>query len=273
MKKRVWTFLLMPALALAYSSGPPDGVTGAPGQGTCVQCHTSFPLNSGNGAFSISGPDEYESGQVYPITVTLQDPGQQRWGFEITPLDKGTIQITDATNTQSSFSGGNRYVKHTSTGTHDNTPDGPTSWTFNWTAPSIDEGEVTFYAAGNASNSGDGNNGDYIYTAQFVTQPSTALTPRVEPLDFALLSVTPNPFNPSAEIRYRLDTEGEARLEVYDLGGRLVSRLSEGRQSAGEHAARWNGMTLSGRPAASGVYLARLEMQGQVQAVRLLLVK
>jgi hypothetical protein len=265
--------LVLPTLALAYSGGPPDGMTGAPpSNNTCVQCHSTNPLNSGNGSFSIDGPTEYVPGQVYPITVTLQDPGQSRWGFEFTPLDKGTLQITDAVNTQSSASGGNGYVKHTSAGTHDDTPDGPVSWTFNWTAPAVDEGEIVFYAAGNAANSNNASSGDFIYAASFATQPATGL-PAAAPRDFALLGAAPNPFNPATVLSYRMDQAGEARLEVYDLMGRLVETLAQGWQSAGEHQALWAGRDRNGRAAASGVYLARLEIKGQVQVARLLLVK
>ena len=34
----------IPILALAYSTGPPNGYTGAPGERTCVDCHSSFPI-------------------------------------------------------------------------------------------------------------------------------------------------------------------------------------------------------------------------------------
>ena len=76
-----------------------DGKTGAPGEGTCHDCHATYPLNSGNGTFSISGPTTFEPGQTYQISVHIPDPGQLRWGFEFTSLNYGTIQITDAVHT------------------------------------------------------------------------------------------------------------------------------------------------------------------------------
>lgn len=272
MKKLGWLFLVLPALAFANAGGPPNGMTGAPGQSNCTQCHNGNALNSGNGLFTISGPENYVPGQIYPITVTLQDPGQLRWGFEFTPLNKGTLQVTDAAHTQSSSAGGSSFIKHTASGTFDNTADGPVSWSFNWTAPSGDEGPVTFYAAGNAANSSGSTGGDFIYTTSFTTQAATSL-PEVSARGFGLLEVFPNPFNPDTRLSYQLATPGDVKLEVYDLGGHLISRLAQGWHSAGVHTARWNGLTLQQRPASAGVYLARLESAGQVTVARMLLVK
>ena len=36
----VAVLMLGATLALAYSSGPPDGKTGRPGEGTCNDCHS-----------------------------------------------------------------------------------------------------------------------------------------------------------------------------------------------------------------------------------------
>lgn len=129
--------LMVPAIALGYASGPPNEATGAPGEGTCVDCHGSFPVNSGNGSLTIVGPSQFIAGHTYPIVVTIQDPGQQRWGFEFTPLTQGTISLTDATHTQMQIVSGKTYVKHTASGTYNGVPNGPTAWTFNWTAPII----------------------------------------------------------------------------------------------------------------------------------------
>jgi hypothetical protein len=188
MKRFVLTVIFTVAIAMTvwgFSSGPPDGRTGAPGEGICTDCHTSFPLNSGDGSLALNGlPDFYSPGATYPCTVALEDPGQQRWGFELAAKDEddlqaGTITATDGVNTQTSVTGGITYLKHTSTGTYSGTPDGPVSWTFDWTAPTLKgPGRVYFYVAGNGANGADGNQGDYIYsivarTEQGPQAPST----------------------------------------------------------------------------------------------------
>lgn len=164
MSSIAFLLMLVPALAFAYGSGPDNGYTGGPGESNCTACHDSHPLNSGNGSFSISGPAFLTPGQSYPITVTLADPGQQRWGFEISTLGLGACGITDPVNTQLSTEFGNEYVKHTTEGSQWGVPDGPVSWTFSWTAPALAGAPVTFHAAGNAANGNEEPSRDYIYT-------------------------------------------------------------------------------------------------------------
>lgn len=161
--------LLLPGLLMARSGNPPDGKTGAPGEGTCHDCHSTFPINSGDGAFAILGPAEFEPNQTYEITVQVSDPGQIRWGFEITPLDLGSVTITDPIHTQQSLSGGRIYVKQTSAGTYNGTPNGPVSWSFDWQAPSEPPDQITFYAAGIAANGNGSSSGDYVYTTTFTS--------------------------------------------------------------------------------------------------------
>jgi hypothetical protein len=174
-----------PRRAAAVSYEPPTGVTGAPGEGTCMQCH--FGGEVFDGSLSISVPPEYAPGQSYTITVTLQDPGQSRWGFELIPLrrDESTQALVMAgsltnlsllTTIQETVKG--QYVSHTSNefdfgepdGTFAGTPDGPVSWSFSWTAPQAGSDTVSFYAAGNAAdNSGSPGLGDFIYTASAIS--------------------------------------------------------------------------------------------------------
>ncbi len=69
----------------------------------------------------------------------------------------------------------------------------------------------------------------------------------------------PNPFNPSTTISFTLPGECAVRLEVYDVSGRLVARLLDGKRlGAGAHNVEWNGRDASGRSAASGIYVYRL---------------
>jgi hypothetical protein len=68
------------------------------------------------------------------------------------------------------------------------------------------------------------------------------------------LSGHPNPFSGSAEIAFPLPAPGVARLAVYDVLGREVAVLADGRFDAGDHAVRLDGTNLP-----SGVYLVRIE--------------
>ena len=78
------------------------------------------------------------------------------------------------------------------------------------------------------------------------------------PKEYALEAAYPNPFNPSATIRYALPEAADVRLVVYDVVGREVARLVEGKRAAGYHRVRFDGSRL-----ASGLYLYRLVAKGE----------
>ena len=170
----------------ARSGGPPDGYAGnPPGENSCVECHSTFGLNTGNGSLSLLGlPDAYVTGETYRLAIRLADPNARRWGFELTALDSGndragTIARADSQNTQ--ISGGNapnpQYIKQTSNGTHAGQADS-SDWGFDWTAPQGDIGSVTFYLAGNAANNNNSATGDRIYA---ISESRTAAEPSPPP--------------------------------------------------------------------------------------------
>ncbi|HTY60342.1 MAG TPA: T9SS type A sorting domain-containing protein [Bacteroidota bacterium] len=77
---------------------------------------------------------------------------------------------------------------------------------------------------------------------------------RETPGGYALEQNYPNPFNPSTRITYTLPEEGFVRLTVFDMLGREIDRLVEGRVAPGTHTAEWHARV------ASGVYFYRLEV-------------
>lgn len=157
----------------AYTNGPLDGRTGSPVDGkTCNDdCHTSYTLNSGTAAFSISAPGSYTDGEALSITVAFSSSSTSKHGFELSALDAGnnkvgTFVAVDSTSTQTTDGS---YIKHTSAGTANS------NWSVQWTAPSSGATDpVTFYAAGNEANGDLTNQNDYIYTA--TAQASSAAT-------------------------------------------------------------------------------------------------
>ena len=169
------------SLVLSLSTGPVDGRTGAPSELTCINgCHSSFALNSGNGSLSILGPATFQAGQTVSLSVHLDDPGQSRWGFELTVLNAsdqavGSLVVVDPARTQKSVAfTGREYLKHTLSGTVQVSPAAEADWSFQWTAPLVPDGPVTFYAAGNAANNNGATTGDYIYTASLTLNPEVA---------------------------------------------------------------------------------------------------
>jgi hypothetical protein len=83
----------------------------------------------------------------------------------------------------------------------------------------------------------------------------------------------PNPFNPVTTVRFKLDRDGSASLRVFDVRGRLVRTLVSGDLPSGEHEITWKGDDDRGRPAASGVYFCRLEVDVNTVQRRMVLVR
>lgn len=173
----------LPSVSSAY--GPSDGYAGEPPNGlTCTLCHDTYDLNSGDGALQLLDlPPAFAAGETYPLRVRIEDPGMAVWGFELTVVGPagqmaGVLNVTDPVRTQLSDDPGMTldYLKHTYPGTDENTPNGPVTWNFSWTAPDLYG--VTFYLAGVAGNVSEDPGGDYVYTLQAaVPQGTVAATP------------------------------------------------------------------------------------------------
>jgi hypothetical protein len=82
------------------------------------------------------------------------------------------------------------------------------------------------------------------------------------PTGFSLSQNYPNPFNPATVINYQLPVGGFVTLKVYDILGREVTTLVNGRQNAGYYHAKFDGSRL-----ASGVYFYRL-MAGDYTSIK-----
>ena len=166
--------------ASLLADGPPDGVAAdAPQFFNCTACHATHAPDSGDGSLALAGaPERYLPGQTYSLTVTIADPGQARWGFQMTAQAEngaaGRFAITDPVNTQLSNPGFGSYVKHTNAGTRRGSTNGPVSWSVDWTAPAAGAGTVRFYLAGVAADNNGSFFNDYVYTMAVASQESGA---------------------------------------------------------------------------------------------------
>jgi len=85
-----------------------------------------------------------------------------------------------------------------------------------------------------------------------------------------LLPATPNPFNPTTQLRCRLSEASLVTLTIHDVAGRVVRNLVSGEEwAAGDHELAWDGRGKSGEPLAPGVYFVSLKagLQATVQKV------
>lgn len=184
----------LPKAHAKISPGPPLGMTGAPGEGTCIGCHytyggTNSIPNLGPGRVQITGlPAYYTPGQRYAVTVTViaNESAVNRWGFELTALDvqgssAGELTVTDAARvlkrSGSILDQPRTYLSHNDEAGTNLGRTGANSWSFNWTAPDSSVGEIMFYATGNAADGQVTPEGDYIYaTLAAVKPPAPVIT-------------------------------------------------------------------------------------------------
>lgn len=190
------TILLLLCLALLISLKPIEsfgyaagraGNTGSPGSQNCTQCHTGT-VNTGPGSVTITSniPGwQYSAGQTYTINVTVSQTGLPLFSLGVEALsgsgtyaNAGTFVITNSSETQikSRSVGGfsrNNVVQVTNGGLASNSK----TFTFNWTAPATNVGDVTFYVCGLACDNNGGTENDFSYTISQVVPFMSAAAP------------------------------------------------------------------------------------------------
>jgi hypothetical protein len=122
----------------------------------------------------------------------------------------------------------------------------------------------TLYAGGGFSRLGGLPCGGL---AAIVTGPPRQRSPAVSHVEIS--QITPNPVRSEASIHFALPSPGPARLDVFDVQGRLVAALIHGelRQAGYQQASirtdRWQ----------SGIYFCRLEAGGHSASKKMLLIR
>ncbi len=89
----------------------------------------------------------------------------------------------------------------------------------------------------------------------------------------ALAQNAPNPFNPRTEIKFSVPTDQDVTLRIYNVEGRLVRTLIQGRQVAGAHSVMWSGQDDQGGMVASGLYFYRLNTDSGTLTRKMTLLK
>ena len=101
------------------------------------------------------------------------------------------------------------------------------------------------------------------FTYQIIADTTSVINdPAAIPSDFALLGNYPNPFNPTTTLSFDLPVTSHVNLTIYDILGRQVATLVNGRRNPGTHQITFDGSHLS-----SGIYFYELST-GNYHAVR-----
>jgi uncharacterized protein (TIGR03437 family) len=172
---------VVPALFYGYSEGPPAERTGAPGEQTCFAsgCHSgTFLQNSGDINVDFGASATYTPGgpkQVWHVSAS--DSLAVILGFQLSVRKEsdngqaGTLGVPsgDTSVRVIQSAAGIQYIEHTR-------PKAPNAlpFTFEWTPPATDVGNIKVYLACNAANGNFVPTGDRIHTRSFTLTPSVS---------------------------------------------------------------------------------------------------
>ena len=86
---------------------------------------------------------------------------------------------------------------------------------------------------------------------------------------FSIDKMFPNPFNPSTEINYTVDHDGNMTIAVYNILGQQITELYSGYKDLGSHKVLWNAENIP-----SGVYYVNISHEnGQSESMKAVLLK
>ena len=110
--------------------------------------------------------------------------------------------------------------------------------------------------------------GVHVLKSSLGGQLTAVQTPTIaRPAEYQLGDSYPNPFNPAVVIPLDLATDAAGvSLSVYDVLGRRVRQLWQGPLGGGVHRFTWDGRDEVGKGVAAGVYIYKVEVDGQLEA-------
>ena len=240
----------------ASSVNPPAAKTGAPGETTCTSCHFGT-AQAADGivevTFSGAG-DEYIVGEPYTITISIATGTKN--GFQMTILDSSDAKagtFTAGTNSSLANSGGRQYIRQ-------DVADDILSWSFTWTAPATDLGDLTMYYTFNKSNDASNTGGDVIYVGQKNLASAEFNTITSYEKEDAGYSVFYNSAIGELNLGYVLGHESKVVVSIRNIAGGLVNQVDLGHQPAGAYTEK----LLFDNNAPAGIYVVSLFVNNNV---------
>ncbi|MCX7995053.1 MAG: T9SS type A sorting domain-containing protein, partial [candidate division WOR-3 bacterium] len=90
---------------------------------------------------------------------------------------------------------------------------------------------------------------------------------------FTLYHPFPNPFSACVKISFNLPKEREIRLNIYDVSGRLVKRLINGKLQKGKHLVLWDGKNEENKTSSTGIYFIKVDFGEESFTEKLIFVR
>ena len=223
------------------TAGSHPGSTGAPGETTCAQsgCHTDAPViqdSLGVNTLVFSAQDStYVPGQTYTLTLKVNSPGIEKFGYELVALkdvnntNTGIFNVLDAVRTQTTSHTINNDLRisftHDYPGT-DSLSAGYTEWKMQWTAPTTNQGFITFYCATNCTNNDALVTGDKIYLSSLTIKPIATNTINTTFIEDPQLENNLKVFfdrdSKHIAVNYNLNSPSPIKIMVYDSFGKTI---------------------------------------------------
>ncbi len=272
---KLFPLMVLYAGLQSHSTGPGVAadlqVSGAPGssgdKGTCANtsCHTSGNFSPTASIQLLDGADaitEYEPGKAYTIKVIINKTGfPGSYGFQAVALD-------DAENQAGEWAliGPDKHVKKLSDRDYLElrSPSLVNSFRSQWIAPASGTGDVTFYAAGIASNDNAGITGDgTASTKRTIREAPTASISNLDS-DIIDFGIFPNPTAELLNLQINSRTNGDFKVRIIDVTGKVTSLTPISLQ---------NGHQVKNIPVGNltpGLYVVQLSSNGHMAAAQML---
>jgi hypothetical protein len=81
--------------------------------------------------------------------------------------------------------------------------------------------------------------------------------------------ITPNPFTTQTEISYTVNTQCQVLLDIFDINGKLITRLTDQTQSPGQYCILWQGVGANAKEVSKGLYFVRLQAGSNVYTCKI----
>ena len=93
------------------------------------------------------------------------------------------------------------------------------------------------------------------------------------PKEFILHQNYPNPFNPSTVISFSLSKEEFVSIDIYDMTGKHIICLMNGKKKVGTYNINWSGRDKNGALITTGQYLYQLRTSSSSTFMKMLFIK
>lgn len=231
-KKFTFIYFMFGVLAVgtlftAFSSNPPNGRTGAPGDGLCTDCHSPGNPLGLDGEFSLSGfPAVINPGETYSISVVVRNNNgmAQRNGFQAVVLNEANNNIGDLTTsggnpTTETDGNGREYVEHRPAIDFANNE---VNWTFDWTAPENNIGEEVTLYVGSIVGSGTAGNGQDLFIQDNFSATIQEVTSTDDLEGMAKIDVFPNPASQFFTLKLDGPANEKVNIRLMNVTGQMV---------------------------------------------------